>query len=426
MINNIEKFNPFDFTSNVIKMLYESKIEDAKNLVDSTVSNNFLEESNYRVKNARNIIKSIEQHLLDVEVLVNSHDKYETIKIVKSKLTVNKGIPPKLDRNTPKGVYVNHVNNFIREEINLKYIILGDSFSKEDISKFGFLNKLNTIEVDKMYVENDITFSALGSGAMTCFNRDGEYHPSRSGRVAKASSINVYFDSKEHKIESAYILPFPHTANNYYHCLSEIGYGFRHINRVDNKIPIIYGEDKFGIVSFFAESLGIDKSRLINVKNLKGFLIEKAYLPGVGPFYWSSNMVDFFRYIGSYYNIQGKPNSFSKIYISRLNSSRSPIYEKQLEEDLKDLGFFIVRAEDMNIDEQVRCFMNADIIVAHHGAGLSNMAFSKTNVKVYEILNKEMPAPDFSHRAKSVTSRYYPVFGVDSTNYKKLIDLIID
>ena len=49
---------------------------------------------------------------------------------------------------------------------------------------------------------------------------------------------------------------------------------------------------------------------------------------------------------------------------------------------LKEKNFDIVKLENLSFDEQIFVFSNAKIVVGAHGAGLTNLCFSKEKTKV--------------------------------------------
>jgi capsular polysaccharide biosynthesis protein len=78
-----------------------------------------------------------------------------------------------------------------------------------------------------------------------------------------------------------------------------------------------------------------------------------------------------------------------KIYISRtLPSARVIANEAELLPSLQEMGFQICRLEQMPFEEQVRLFRNAEVVVGPHGAGFTNLIFSKPGTRVVEILAK--------------------------------------
>ncbi len=78
--------------------------------------------------------------------------------------------------------------------------------------------------------------------------------------------------------------------------------------------------------------------------------------------------------------------SSKKIYISRKNSkNRKLINEDEIINILRNYGFQAIIAEKMQFYEQVKLFAEAKIIIGPHGAGLTNMIFSKTGTSIIEI-----------------------------------------
>lgn len=66
------------------------------------------------------------------------------------------------------------------------------------------------------------------------------------------------------------------------------------------------------------------------------------------------------------------------VFISRKKASKRRIVnEDELSEVFSPMGFIFYNLEDMNFADQVRLFSQAKVIVAPHGAGLTNMLFSK-------------------------------------------------
>ncbi|BDS07640.1 hypothetical protein NT6N_26800 [Oceaniferula spumae] len=75
-----------------------------------------------------------------------------------------------------------------------------------------------------------------------------------------------------------------------------------------------------------------------------------------------------------------------RVFISRASARRRIlINENELAEHVTKLGFEIVHAEKLEFTEQVKLFSECSIVLAQHGAGLTNMLFVPENCKVLEI-----------------------------------------
>jgi capsular polysaccharide biosynthesis protein len=75
------------------------------------------------------------------------------------------------------------------------------------------------------------------------------------------------------------------------------------------------------------------------------------------------------------------------IYISRSNSSRSPLNESSLEGMMKDLGVEIVHPETLSFLEQIALFSEVEVVIGVHGAGLANQIWMNPKSTVFEILD---------------------------------------
>lgn len=65
-----------------------------------------------------------------------------------------------------------------------------------------------------------------------------------------------------------------------------------------------------------------------------------------------------------------------RLYVSRENTSiRRVVNRDALETVLDEYGITIVRPEERTVTEQVRLFRDAEVVVAPHGAGLTNLVF---------------------------------------------------
>ena len=77
----------------------------------------------------------------------------------------------------------------------------------------------------------------------------------------------------------------------------------------------------------------------------------------------------------------------TRLYIDRGGSeNRRLTNETALIEALAGLGFVAVRLEDYALSAQIALFANAEMIVAPHGAGLTNMVYAGKRTKLVELL----------------------------------------
>jgi capsular polysaccharide biosynthesis protein len=84
--------------------------------------------------------------------------------------------------------------------------------------------------------------------------------------------------------------------------------------------------------------------------------------------------------------IQSDHQKTKKIYVSRLNSSRSIPGERELEIELTKRDFIVLHAEELSYNEQVNMFSNAKLVVGPHGAGMVNAIYSGQEAHILEIM----------------------------------------
>ncbi|MBI2345148.1 glycosyltransferase family 61 protein [Candidatus Dependentiae bacterium] len=105
------------------------------------------------------------------------------------------------------------------------------------------------------------------------------------------------------------------------------------------------------------------------------------------------------------------PKSFNKkVFISRSDSpsGRRIANENEIFELFEKKGFTRYIPSKLSIPEQVILFHNAEIIVAEHGAALTNILFCKPNTHIIEIFQNLIPI-DFCHCAYLNNLKYTPI-----------------
>jgi len=100
------------------------------------------------------------------------------------------------------------------------------------------------------------------------------------------------------------------------------------------------------------------------------------------------------------------------IYISRAGAkSRRITNESEVEKLLTGYGFEIFKLEEMSVAEQVTLFHQALIVVAPHGAGLSNLVFCQPGTKVLEMCAPQYVNPCFWTISDNVNLDHFYMLG---------------
>ena len=103
-----------------------------------------------------------------------------------------------------------------------------------------------------------------------------------------------------------------------------------------------------------------------------------------------------------------------RIYISRAKAARRKLLnEDQVWAVLEKLGFEKVFMEDLDFQDQVAMMQQAAIVVAPHGAAITNILFCRPGTHVVEIADLSFPNPNFYALASAMGHRYW-ILNADS------------
>ena len=97
-----------------------------------------------------------------------------------------------------------------------------------------------------------------------------------------------------------------------------------------------------------------------------------------------------------------------KIYISRLNSTRSPSFEKELIQRLNSEGWVILQTELMSMVDQIGEISTAEILCGVHGAGLSGIAWMSPGTTLIELSPRRL-IPCFARICNNLNNNYFRI-----------------
>lgn len=93
---------------------------------------------------------------------------------------------------------------------------------------------------------------------------------------------------------------------------------------------------------------------------------------------------------------EGAPPPGRRIYISRARATRRRLVnEEELWPALRDAGFERVVMEDLSFRDQAELMRQTAVVMAPHGAGLTNMMLCPPGTQVVEIADLSFPNPNF-------------------------------
>ncbi len=101
-----------------------------------------------------------------------------------------------------------------------------------------------------------------------------------------------------------------------------------------------------------------------------------------------------------------------RIYISRGDATyRRVLNEADVIELLEEYGFEVVQLADFSFAEQAALMASAEVVVAPHGSGLTNLIFCSPGTKIVEIFSPEMVALYFWKLSDLCQLDYYYTVG---------------
>jgi capsular polysaccharide biosynthesis protein len=191
------------------------------------------------------------------------------------------------------------------------------------------------------------------------------------------------------------------------HLLQAAGLPFGQINNfVVNRVASLFQ------VQTLAE-LGVPRERIIETSESTHLLADRLFVPAR-----PSRMSDMPRWVCDFLRSRFLPNSApvqkfpERIYVARTNvRPRFVENHHELEKFLSGLGFETVGLESLSISEQAQIFAHAKVIVAPHGAGLTNLVFSEPGTTVIEIFGPRYINACYWAMSNWMSSRYFFVLG---------------
>ncbi len=185
---------------------------------------------------------------------------------------------------------------------------------------------------------------------------------------------------------------------NYYHYLLDVlpRFGIAEQSLPDLKPDALYAPAGTAWQKALLELTGLDAFPVIDARSDGAIRAERLVVPGfsnrleVSP----PDSVDWLRSRLPAKNTDGKPRL---LYVTRgtTPNTRRIVQEDALWPLLEERGFFRLNPGGMSVQEQIDHFAAADVIVAPHGAALTNLVFAKPGVRVLEIFTASYVNPCF-------------------------------
>jgi hypothetical protein len=203
---------------------------------------------------------------------------------------------------------------------------------------------------------------------------------------------------------------------NYWHILHDIiGQVYLAKQHKLDELPFIISSDlyKQKIFQFLI-------TNNLYLKNLNWVVQDKNYYNVKNIFFIQKkiNSSEQLTWIRETTNFEKTTNLNRSIFLTRSNK-RKRFLSNSLEIEMiaKKIGFEIVDSDDLSINEQLSLFYSCKNIIGLHGAGLTNIIFSKSKLTLLEIFPINYIQPHYYWLCKDFNYNYNAITG-DKTNTK--------
>ena len=225
-----------------------------------------------------------------------------------------------------------------------------------------------------------------------------------------AGLLDWSFKNKQHKY-SIVIAPWSHFWASYYDfvllvvaklCRIENALGSEVFNEAKICYPFI---DKNNFERQFLKKFNINESSLINTRNRNIRVSTDCIILANNQkqmIYPSPHDIALLR---SKFYISEPTHNKKRLYLSR-SGRRQIKNELQVRDVVKKFDFEIVEDVARSIDEQIRLFKSASVIVSPHGAGLTNLLWCDPGTEVIECFGGGYVRPHYYYISKLLKLKY--------------------
>lgn len=153
------------------------------------------------------------------------------------------------------------------------------------------------------------------------------------------------------------------------------------------------------------ELLGIPESAVIDTRKYRAITAERVALTTLPGWYQIQPAANLLRstLIGS-----TAERSNLRIYLAR-RGRRKCTNESEIFKILSEKGFTFIADESRSLEAQIKLFQNAEVIVAPHGAALTNILWCESGAIIIELFGENYQPPYYRNLSKFRSLAYYSI-----------------
>lgn len=284
-------------------------------------------------------------------------------------------------------VYNYEYNNFIITGEKINQMI--ENHQKTFLKDFGDVDSISYIDINTIYLQNN----------KLCIN----------GSFVTQYLLNT-FNKKFNKlyvIDNAAVI-LGDWGTNYYHILVEEIPNLIKINKYNKELQIImnhnetYIKDILNVFKFENPLINLEKSNLYNIRNCYTTNISLSGKP-------SKYELELVRDYLTNKNILKMKKQELGVIIYRIEDERRILNHNEMLNYLNNKYSNIkwVVFHTMSFLDTINLFSKTKIIIAPHGAGLTNMMFSQTGCNIIELMPYSDPNECYYHLSSMLDHKYY-------------------
>ncbi|WP_247236978.1 DUF563 domain-containing protein [Telluribacter sp. SYSU D00476] len=279
------------------------------------------------------------------------------------------------------------------------------------------LNISSRIEGPKVWSFREALCSGLYGGAIIN-EKDQVYEQFLHfpwGRELHPSVTSPYLGLVKHTINKGVFLITPNAKGNYFHWITDLLPRLikikQEVKDMNDRILILHHPATSYEISSLS-ALGFDANKVIRLHpfelaRVKDLVVAEYIDCGRSFPIWKKNLLDQLYQLPLYKEDTGER---SKIYLKRgREAKRQLIGEEILCGELQRLGFKIINPRYISFTEQASLLSKASVVVALHGAALTNIIFCKPDTTIIEIRSELSPPEHYSAIAKAYNLRFQTI-----------------
>lgn len=287
-----------------------------------------------------------------------------------------------------------------------KIVEMMENHQKQFFKNFGDTDSISYVDVNTIYLQNN----------KLCIN----------GLLVTEYLLNTFNQkfNNLYAIDNAAVI-FGYWGKNYYHILTEEIPNLIKINKYNKTLPIImnhnetYIKDILSVFKFENPILRLEKSNLYDIKSCYTTNITFSGKP-------SKYELELVRNYLVDKNIFKIKKQELGVIIYRIEDERRILNHNEmlnyLNNKYSDIKWVVFHT--MLFLDTIDLFSKAKIIIAPHGAGLTNMMFSPTGCNIIELIPYSDPNECYYHLSSMLDHKYYCIVCEDTgKNNKKNMNI---